>query len=127
MLAATAQMLVAVITYQTADDNLALSSQSRSSDRGDSCSPRSPRYLSLLGDTADGSGGRSLRSGGGSGATRTRGAAVTATSWLGVLHDLVERLVELARHVDCCFGCEVGLKVDREGRAEVDKQGSGLE
>lgn len=86
------------MTYKTADDDLAVASGGDS--RGSGCSNLGgTRSLGLLGDTA------SRSSGGGSsldGSGATRATAATGAGGLGVLHDLVERLVELSlsRHVD---------------------------
>jgi hypothetical protein len=84
------------LTYETADDDLALTSDRDG--RGDGCGvPGSFGSSGLLGDTAgwgSGGGGRL------DGSSAARGAAATGAGGLGVLHDLVERLVEfsLSRH-----------------------------
>ena len=83
-------------TYESADDDLALAVDGDS--RGDRCyGLGSSGSSSLLGDTAG------WRSGGGGRLNGCRTARLTAAAGaggLGVLHDLVERLVEfsLSRH-----------------------------
>jgi len=84
------------MTYKTADDDLALAVDRDG--RGDRCyTLRSFRSPGLLGDTAG------WRSGGGGrldGGRTARNTTATGAGGLGVLHDLVERLVEfsLSRH-----------------------------
>lgn len=84
------------MTYETADDDLALASNRDG--RGNGCGvPGSFGSSGLLGDAAgwgSGGGGRL------DGSSAARGAAATGAGGLGVLHDLVERLVEfsLSRH-----------------------------
>jgi len=84
------------LTYETADDDLALARNGDGS--GDGCrASGSLRSSGLLGDTAGwGSGGCGRLDG----SSTARGAAATGAGGLGVLHDLVERLVEfsLSRH-----------------------------
>jgi hypothetical protein len=90
-----------VATYETADDNFALASRRDSCNNGcDSLgSSKSP---GLLRDSAGRCGGGC---GGFSSGSATGSATATGAGRLGVLHDLVERLVEfsLSRH---CEGCD---------------------
>lgn len=111
------------MTYEATDDDLAVA-------RGGDSRCRSSGglgalgSLGLLGDTASrsGSSGSSLN---GSSATRdTSATAASSADGLGVLHDLVERLVELSlsRHVVCgdCWVCwkrVAGMRVMSEADA----------
>jgi hypothetical protein len=84
------------LTYETADDDLALA-RNRDGRGNRCCASGSLGSSGLLGDTASWGGG-----GGGrlDGSSTARGATATGAGGLGVLHDLVEGLVEfsLSRH-----------------------------
>ena len=87
---------------QAADDDLAVSGQGCSLGSGDGGSSRSCcGGLGILLHAADwgSDGGLGLFSGGAAGAALLTSAAATR-GLAAVLHDLIERLVELSRHVD---------------------------
>lgn len=87
-------------TYQAAHDDLAFTRSTRWSSWN--AFPSNFRDLGCLLDTSDWSGGGSCSSPG-----WTDAATASSADWFARLHDLIERLVELSRHLEWTLEDEV--------------------